>query len=221
MQENGLLQPIVLRTGEGNSFWLVAGRHRFEAAKLLKWDSIRATIYEGMDSDRAELAEIDENLIRAELSPIERFMHVARRKVLYLADHPRTKHGGAPGKAGGGKKTKDAKIASFVDDTAAKTGKARRTVALDAERGAIDGIEDAIGTSLDKGDEVDALIKLPADARDALIKRARDGEKVSAKTEAKKVKREQRERELGAKIVALPQKKYGVIVADPEWRFEP
>ena len=72
MQANGLLQPIVLRTGEGNAFWLVAGRHRFEAAKLLKWDSIRATIYEGMDSDRAELAEIDENLIRAELSPIER-----------------------------------------------------------------------------------------------------------------------------------------------------
>ena len=102
----------------------------------------------------------------------------------------RTKHGGAPGKAGGGKKTKDAKIASFVDGTAAKTGKAGRTVALDAKRGAFDGIEDAIGTSLDKGDEVDALIKLPEGARDALIKRAKDGEKVSAKTEAKKVKRE-------------------------------
>ena len=72
MQANGLLQPIVLRTGEDNGFWLVAGRHRFEAAKLLKWDRIQATIYEGMDTDRAELAEIDENLIRAELSPIER-----------------------------------------------------------------------------------------------------------------------------------------------------
>jgi N6-adenosine-specific RNA methylase IME4 len=221
MRASGLLQPVVLRTDKGSDYVLVVGRHRFEAAKLLKWDSVPAIVHEGMKADAAELAEIDENLIRAELSPIERFKHVARRKVLYLADHPRTKHGGAPGKAGGGKKTKDAKIASFVDDTAAKTGKARRTVALDAKRGAIDGIEDAIGTSLDKGDEVDALIKLPADARDALIKRARDGEKVSAKAEAKKVKREQRERDLGAKIVELPQKKYGVIVADPEWRFEP
>ena len=30
-----------------------------------------------------------------------------------------------------------------------------------------------------------------------------------------------RELTLGAKILALPQKKYGVIYADPEWRFEP
>ena len=57
MQANGLLQPIVLRTFDDNGFWLVAGRHRFEAAEFLKWDKIQATIHEGMDSDRAELAE--------------------------------------------------------------------------------------------------------------------------------------------------------------------
>ena len=114
-----------------------------------------------------------------------------------------------------------AKLSPKVRSSSEIRASERRTVALDAKRGAVDGIEDAIGTSLDEGDEVDALILLPADTRDALIKQARDGERVSAKTEAKKVKREQRERELGAKIVALPQKKYGVIVADPEWRFEP
>lgn len=37
----------------------------------------------------------------------------------------------------------------------------------------------------------------------------------------KRESREQREIALGAKQRALPQKKYGVIVADPEWRFEP
>jgi N6-adenosine-specific RNA methylase IME4 len=37
----------------------------------------------------------------------------------------------------------------------------------------------------------------------------------------KKVRRAERERELGAKQCALPSKRYGVIVADPEWRFEP
>jgi len=34
-------------------------------------------------------------------------------------------------------------------------------------------------------------------------------------------RREQREAELADKIRALPTKKYGVIVADPEWQFEP
>jgi N6-adenosine-specific RNA methylase IME4 len=34
-------------------------------------------------------------------------------------------------------------------------------------------------------------------------------------------RREARETELAQRIMALPAKKYGVIVADPEWRFEP
>ena len=37
----------------------------------------------------------------------------------------------------------------------------------------------------------------------------------------KKARRAEREQALGAKIVALPDKKFGVIYADPEWQFEP
>jgi N6-adenosine-specific RNA methylase IME4 len=37
---------------------------------------------------------------------------------------------------------------------------------------------------------------------------------------AKKQKREAREAALANKLLALPQKKYAVIVADPEWQFE-
>lgn len=40
-------------------------------------------------------------------------------------------------------------------------------------------------------------------------------------TADKKLRRETRERELGAKQQALPDRRYGVIYADPEWRFEP
>jgi N6-adenosine-specific RNA methylase IME4 len=36
----------------------------------------------------------------------------------------------------------------------------------------------------------------------------------------KKARRAEREVELGAKQLALPQRRYGHIVADPEWRFE-
>jgi N6-adenosine-specific RNA methylase IME4 len=42
-----------------------------------------------------------------------------------------------------------------------------------------------------------------------------------AKQEDKKVLRARRERDLAAKQRALPDKKYGVVYADPEWRFEP
>jgi hypothetical protein len=45
--------------------------------------------------------------------------------------------------------------------------------------------------------------------------------KTADTTEAKKERRAARERELANKQLALPTRKYGVIVADPEWRFEP
>jgi N6-adenosine-specific RNA methylase IME4 len=41
-----------------------------------------------------------------------------------------------------------------------------------------------------------------------------------ATTEEKKTRRENRERVLGECQAALPDKRYGVILADPEWRFE-
>jgi N6-adenosine-specific RNA methylase IME4 len=97
-------------------------------------------------------------------------------------------------------------------------------VARDASRGDQPDLERIIGTSLDKGDELDALAKLMSEApeaREALIVRAAAGEKGSAKTAAKQQRRAAREAELAAKIIALPAEKFGVIYADPEWRFEP
>ena len=88
MKINGLLQPIVLRPAESSGYWLVVGRHRLEAVTKLKWDSISATVFEGMDADHAELAEIDENLIRAELSPIERGLHVNGRTLNSVLSSP-------------------------------------------------------------------------------------------------------------------------------------
>ena len=57
----------------------------------------------------------------------------AQRKGAYQKAHPETIQGGAPGKAGGGK-AKVAKIASFAEDTAAKSGKSARSVRLDVTR---------------------------------------------------------------------------------------
>lgn len=45
--------------------------------------------------------------------------------------------------------------------------------------------------------------------------------KTALRTDDKAERRAERERELAGKIQALPDKKYGVILADPEWQFEP
>jgi predicted transposase YbfD/YdcC len=56
-----------------------------------------------------------------ELTVLQRGEQLVRRKELYLARYPQTKRGGAPGKAGGGKKAKAEIISAFAADVAAKS----------------------------------------------------------------------------------------------------
>lgn len=224
IRERGLINPITVRPRDSGGYWLIAGLHRLNAHKKLKKATIRCNVLDKMEADQAEMIEIDENLIRADLTPAEEALFIDRRKELYEKLHPETKTGGAPGKAGGGKKprAKDAKIASFADETAKKSGKSKRKVSLAATRGKqgkswLGLITD---TCLDQGAEIDALLKLPPNERDWLIARACKGEKVSAKTRLKQISREAREKELGAKLVLLPDKKYGLIVCDDAWDYE-
>ena len=182
IREVGLLHPILL-TRDGQKFHLVAGLHRLEAVKRLKiYARIDALIID-KNSDQALLAEIDENLIRAELTPAETALHTVRRKELYEKLHPETKQGGAPGKAGGGKKTKTAKLATFAKDTAAKTGQSERKVRRDVQRGKkikADVLADVVGTPLDQGAQLDALAKMPPGEQRKLADAAKAGENVNA-----------------------------------------
>ena len=71
---------------------------------------------------------------------------------------------------------------AFVADIAVKTGKGRSTVARDVTRAKkVAVLDDIAGTCLDKGDEIDALGKLPEGEQRKLATAARAGEKVSAK----------------------------------------
>jgi N6-adenosine-specific RNA methylase IME4 len=217
MRAVGLLQPIVLRPRQGTGYWLIAGRHRICAAEKLKWTELPATILEDIDADQAELAEIDENLIRAELSSAEQALHHARRKKLYEALYPQTRHGGDRSSS-----RQNGDLKRFTRDTASKSGKSERSIQRDVARAKrVDVLKEIVGTSLDKGDEIDALAKLPESEQRELANLASEGRKVSAKVRVKQIARQEREQGLAAKQQALPIKKYGVILADPEWRFEP
>jgi hypothetical protein len=162
------------------------------AARKLGWEKIPAVILKGIDAVEAELVEIDENLIRADLTPAEQAAHHARRKVLHEQKHPETKRTAtlkrgnqkAPSRQNGETKNR------YTKDTAEKTGDSERTIQRHVERGnSIPNVSELAGTSLDQGAELDALAKLKdiAPERQAeLIEQAKEGEKVSAKAEVKK-----------------------------------
>lgn len=127
--EVGLLNPITL--DRGNT--LIAGLHRLEAAKLLGWSEVDYTV-SSLEGLRAELAEIDENFVRTDLSAIEYGEILLRRKEIYETLHPETKVGvsqaaamnRAVGRNVSDKMTLTSK--SFVEDTAEKLGVGKRTV---------------------------------------------------------------------------------------------
>ena len=166
MREIGLLNPICVKPAKHyrgaaqiDAFDIVAGNHRYQAALKLKWSEIDCIVLE-MDDLHAELAEIDENLIRCPLTPAQEAAAIFRRKQIYEELHPETVNGAT---GNGREKVRQIGEATpadrFTAATAAATGKAERNIKRAAARGEALGDELAAvaGTSLDKGVELDAL----------------------------------------------------------------
>lgn len=176
----GLLNPIRVRATAGQ--WeVIAGSHRLAACKRLGLADIECIVVEDNDL-LAELAMIDENLCRAELSPSDRARQTARRKVIYLELHPETGHGGDRKSD----QVDNLSTRSFAAETAAVTGTDARTVRRDAERGEkiIGAAMNVVrGTSLDVGTYLDKLKKLSpseqvyAAKRDLAYAKAQEREK--------------------------------------------
>lgn len=124
MGELGLLNPVTI----DRENFLIAGMHRLEAAKALGWTGIECTV-SSLEGLQAELAEIDENFVRNDLTAVEYGEMLLRRKEIYEMLHPETKHGGD-------RRSEEIKTSkcrfentkSFVQDTAEKLGVGKRTV---------------------------------------------------------------------------------------------
>jgi ParB-like chromosome segregation protein Spo0J len=162
----GLLNPItvyrrpITRGGkEVDGFGLIAGAHRLAACRHLGHTEIPVVIVE-MDRLRRILAECDENLCGAKLSPTERIEFTERRKEAYEQLYPETVQYVAGGKARQGAASDNL---SFAEATAASTGKNVRTVQREAARAAKVG-EDVRAlvkrTKLDTGVYLDGLAGL-------------------------------------------------------------
>ena len=206
IREVGLIQPVTVRSVSAmhnglvqRVFQIVAGHHRVAAARALGWTEIDAIVVQAEGHLEAELIEIDENLVRSELSVAQRAHYSKRRKEIWEALHPEpspdyslesydaedeTEVGKVcppqfAGQLGGARpQTK-----GFAAATAEVTGESKRAINLNVARAEAigDDLLRLTGTSLDKGVELDALAKLPEPERKELIERAAAGEAVTAR----------------------------------------
>jgi len=143
----GLRQPIEVT----EDYHLITGLHRLTAFQRLGRDKIPAVVSH-LDRLHRELVEIDENLVRSNLTKLEAARALARKKEIYEALHPETRHGarritGMNRDQNGrllpkaqqspkdvvitpfGDDSPVPRVPSFVDDTARRLGTSRSTVA--------------------------------------------------------------------------------------------
>ncbi|MET8677020.1 ParB/RepB/Spo0J family partition protein [Streptomyces sp. NPDC004647] len=73
IQENGLLQPIVVRPVEGGEvpYMLIAGERRWRACKAADLEVIPAKVVEGASEERAYVLSIAENVNRSDMTIME------------------------------------------------------------------------------------------------------------------------------------------------------
>ena len=196
MEEVGLLSPVAVSASHD----LVAGWHRLEAARRLGWQEIEANVL-GLDDLDEEVAEIDENLVRKELSILERGEFLERKREIHEALHPEASrpNGGRPA-------CNSEPISSFNADAAQKLGCTQRSVRHDLQiaRGICQEARDALRTSpfADKKSELLALAKMPKDMQVRVADRLASGQ---AK-EAWEAQRQVRVEDAQERCKSLPMK---------------
>jgi len=172
IQTLGLMNPITVVIHEksgGNRETkpvpvLVAGLNRLEAFKEMGQEEIPAVVLELYDLD-LELAEIDENLIRNELSKLERAEHLLRRQEIYEAK-------------GGTKSPTSGQNVGFAADTADKIGSPKRVINKEIRRASISSdVKELIADTpiADSGVDLDALAKAEHKDQRIAVKRVEEG----------------------------------------------
>ena len=154
----GQLSAIEIRPAADGRYLLTIGAHRLDAVKLNGWDTIVTDIVPCGELE-AEQREIEENLRRHDLTPLDRARHLARSQEIYEELHPDA----VRGKAGAAARWEQATNLSFTSDQAAKLGISQRDVQRSVARHT--KIADAVRLRISgtwiarKGAELDALVR--------------------------------------------------------------
>ncbi len=233
---DGLRMPITVFGDEAApTAMLSAGGHRLEACRRLGSETILC-FHEAGDAYDCALWEIDENLIRSDLSASERALFTARRKEIYLVKFPETAVG-ANQHSRVRKNCEGSAPARFSAATAEATGQKERTVQLDAERGAKisqAALQMLAGSRHDKGVTLDHLKKLATpEAQEGYARQLLAGDRaVAAESKVIRTATMRRSRDVrlgllnviadrGSRVAGeLPRAAYPILYADPPWQQE-
>ena len=235
INEHGLQEKIVLREGK-----ILDGRNRYRAlVSLDRFDQFRDTIdFDHLAFTHAAPRDplvwvLSKNLHRRHLSESQRAMVAAKLATL------------EPGRPSLWKKPADLPDSSHVEQDVEQqppTPGLTQAEAADtmhvsersvrSARKVIEQGDDDLVAAVERGEiavsKAEGLAGLPKDQQKELIRSADPAalyaiikENKAQKSAEKKQRREVREAELAGRQRALPEKRYGVIYADPEWKFEP
>ena len=234
VRAHGLREPIVVHEGkilDGRNRWRAGcAAGRLDDAKGA-WFS-RDVLNDGFREFGSEAGEADplafvisKNLHRRHLTESQRAMVAARLATLRPGRPP------APGPSPpGGGEQETPPIGGISAERAGEIiGVGERSIER-AKRVLRDGVGDLV-RAVERGEvKVSAAAAIatlaPVEQEAALVtvgspEFAAEMRRLKARaTDEKKARRETREAELGSRQRALPQARFGVILADPEWRFE-
>lgn len=217
MEEVGLLNPVTVRE-DGDGYMLVAGLHRLEAARSIGWLEIEAVVVDlcGLE---AELAEIDENLCRNDLTALDRAEQIGRRKVVYEQLHPEA------AKPKGGRPSKNSEPSSpFTEDVAVKTGESQRTVQHYAQisRDIPEDVRETIRATptAESKTELLTLARQEPETQRAVAERISTGAAPTVQQALTDIRKEARVEKMAATPLEESEALYPVIYADPPWRYD-
>jgi len=184
IEKHGQMQPILIDE-VGN---LIFGNHRLHACIKLNIP-VEAKVTSEKDPNKLALIEIDENLIRKELTQTEHENHLAERKRLYNLLYPDTAKRGKKGADDSGKK-------SFSADTADTLGISEKSVDRLVKRGALasEEIQEARDNKEITNSDLDKIIAETGEDKEA--QHAKLKEIIQAKAEAKNLKESKNKEEV-------------------------
>lgn len=207
----GQLQPITVSGVAYNKYSLIAGLHRLEAAKQLGWQTIQAIEFSG-DAIAAELAEIDENLMRNDLTVLEQGEHLARRQELIGRNVGRYPNKLTVSEL---KTTKEIAHEAGISEASMKN---RMQVA----RNIVPEVKDAIRNTeiANSTTQLLELARMKPEKQAEVAHSITEGA-VSVAEAFKTINKEKREQMHAEKRAReLPAGKYAVIYADPPWQYD-
>lgn len=195
IREVGLLHPIVIDR-EHN---VVAGRRRLAAVKLLGWSKVPATVVGSPNHLARELGTIDENLVRSDLTTLERAERLARRQELYQL---LGKKGFTPDSA---------KLARVTTRSVQHEVQIAQNISREAKR-RIRGTANE-----DSKRDLLALARMP-EADQVRVARVATEKSIPIRQAAHVVKKGDQVRAI--KKLQLPKGKFDVVAADFPWEFK-